>query len=153
LRPDSGHAKIFGHDVVREPTAVRSLVGVTGQYASVDEDLTATENLIVFSRLLGLSRAAARRKTVELLEEFSLTEAADKPLKEFSGGMRRRLDLAAGLIAPMPDPAHTPELLIRLRDHGIGISEINVQKPSLDEVFLTLTGHGAESAEPDRSVA
>ncbi len=102
LRPDSGHAKIFGHDVVREPTAVRSLVGVTGQYASVDKDLTATENLVVFSRLLGLSRAAARRKTVELLEEFSLTEAADKPLKEFSGGMRRRLDLAASLIAAPP---------------------------------------------------
>ena len=102
LRPDGGSARIFGHDVVAEPTAVRSLVGVTGQYASVDEDLTATENLIIFSRLLGLSKIDARRKSVELLEEFDLTEAANKPLKNFSGGMRRRLDLAASLIATPP---------------------------------------------------
>ena len=81
---------------------MRSLVGVTGQYASVDEDMTATENLVIFSRLLGLSRAAARRKAAELLEEFDLTEAANKPLKNFSGGMRRRLDLAASLIAAPP---------------------------------------------------
>src|SRR5690606_33479613 len=94
LRPDGGSARIFGHDVLAEPDAVRSLIGVTGQYASVDEDLTASENLMIFSRLLGLSRADARRKTAELLDEFDLTEAADKALKNFSGGMRRRLDLA-----------------------------------------------------------
>ncbi|MBJ8338917.1 ATP-binding cassette domain-containing protein [Antrihabitans sp. YC3-6] len=264
LRPDAGSARIFGYDVVKDSTAVRSLVGVTGQYASVDEDLSATENLIIFSRLLGLSRADARRKSTELLEEFDLTEAATKPLKNFSGGMRRRLDLAASLIsappllfldepttgldprtraqmwetirrlvregatvllttqyldeadqladriavidrgkviadgtadelkasvgvsslqltltdrshtadarsivaaylgvdvaitpeagrltAPMTDSSVTPELLIRLRDNGIVVDEITVSKPSLDEVFLTITGHTAE----EKSVA
>ncbi|AQA22081.1 daunorubicin resistance ABC transporter, ATP-binding family protein [Rhodococcus sp. MTM3W5.2] len=275
LRPDGGEARIFGHDVVREPTAVRSLVGVTGQYASVDEDLTATENLMIFSRLLGLSRSDARRKSAELLEEFDLVEAATKPLKNFSGGMRRRLDLAASLIAhppllfldepttgldprtraqmwetirqlvaegstvllttqyldeadqladriavidrgkviadgtadelkasvgmsalqlklvdktrveqtrsllaeslgvevaitpeagrltaPLTDPSVTPELLIRLREHGIAVDEITVSKPSLDEVFLTITGHGtdesdsaAAESDTERSVA
>ncbi|MFI6431293.1 ATP-binding cassette domain-containing protein [Rhodococcus oryzae] len=262
LRPDGGQARVFGHDVVREPTAVRSLVGVTGQYASVDEDLTATENLMIFSRLLGLSRSDARRKSAELLEEFDLVEAATKPLKNFSGGMRRRLDLAASLIAhppllfldepttgldprtraqmwetirrlvaegstvllttqyldeadqladriavidrgkviadgtadelkasvgmsalqlklvdktrveqtrsllseslgvevaitpeagrltaPLTDPSVTPELLIRLREHGIAVDEITVSKPSLDEVFLTITGHGADESD------
>ncbi|WP_228801841.1 ATP-binding cassette domain-containing protein, partial [Nocardia puris] len=102
LRPDGGSARIFGHDVVAEPTAVRSLLGLTGQYASVDEDLTAVENLVIFARLLGLPRAAARTRAADLLEEFDLTEAANKPLKNFSGGMRRRLDLAASLISTPP---------------------------------------------------
>ncbi|MEU6185929.1 ATP-binding cassette domain-containing protein [Nocardia sp. NPDC047038] len=264
LRPDGGSGRIFGHDVVAEPTAVRSLIGVTGQYASVDEDLSATENLIVFSRLLGLSRVDARRKAAELLEEFDLTEAANKPLRHFSGGMRRRLDLAASLIAtppllfldepttgldprtraqmwetirrlvregatvllttqyldeadqladriavidrgkviadgtadelkasvggsslhltlvdrgqldearriigdflgveaqitpeagrltaPLTDAGVTADLLIRLREWEIGIDEITVTKPSLDEVFLTITGHPAEDTTDD----
>ncbi|GMA49945.1 daunorubicin resistance protein DrrA family ABC transporter ATP-binding protein [Alicyclobacillus contaminans] len=102
LRPDAGWARIFGYDVVKEPQIVRQLIGVTGQYASVDESLSATENLIIFSRLLGLGRAEAKRKAAELLEEFGLTEAAKRPLKNFSGGMRRRLDLAASLIAQPP---------------------------------------------------
>lgn len=102
LRADAGSARIFGHDVVKESQIVRQLIGVTGQYASVDESLSATENLIIFSRLLGLGRAEARRKAGELLEEFGLTEAAKRPLKNFSGGMRRRLDLAASLIAQPP---------------------------------------------------
>ncbi|MEP9392381.1 ATP-binding cassette domain-containing protein [Gordonia sp. VNK1] len=102
LRPDAGTAKIFGFDVVDDAVAVRSLVGVTGQYASVDEDLTATQNLVVFARLLGLSRKASKARAAELLDEFSLTEAADRPLKDFSGGMRRRLDLAASLIDTPP---------------------------------------------------
>ncbi|MET8800345.1 ATP-binding cassette domain-containing protein [Nocardia sp. NPDC004568] len=269
LCPDGGSARVFGHDVVAEPGAVRSLIGVTGQYASVDEDLTATENLMVFSRLLGLSRSAARRRTAELLEEFDLTDAANKSLKNFSGGMRRRLDLAAGLIATppllfldepttgldprtraqmwetirrlvrggttvllttqyldeadqladriavidhgrviadgtadelkasiggsslqltladrshldiarriiaevlrteaqttpeagrltaaLPDPNGTTDLLVRLRDHAIAVEEITVTKPSLDEVFLTLTGHPAESdTETERTAA
>ncbi|MEU0545229.1 ATP-binding cassette domain-containing protein [Nocardia sp. NPDC005978] len=268
LRPDGGSARIFGRDVVAEPTAVRSLIGVTGQYASVDEKLTATENLVIFSRLLGLSRADSRRKANELLEEFGLTEAADKALENFSGGMRRRLDLAASLIsappllfldepttgldprtraqmwetirrlvregstvllttqyldeadqladkiavidrgkviadgtsdelkssvgmsalqltlsdpariaeartlvgeylsraagkiveaaispeagrvtAPLPDPSVTTDILIRLREHDIRVEEINVSKPSLDEVFFALTGHGADEAD------
>ncbi|URN95826.1 MAG: ATP-binding cassette domain-containing protein [Candidatus Pristimantibacillus lignocellulolyticus] len=102
LRADAGSARIFGYDVVKESNIVRQLIGVTGQYASVDESLSATENLIIFSRLLGLGRAEAKRKAAELLEEFSLTEAAKRPLKNFSGGMRRRLDLAASLIAQPP---------------------------------------------------
>ncbi|MGZ8177009.1 ATP-binding cassette domain-containing protein [Williamsia sp. SKLECPSW1] len=102
LRPDGGSAKVFGHDVVAEPVAVRSLIGVTGQYASVDETLSARENLIVFARLLGLSRSQARTTAADLLEEFGLAEAATRPLNEFSGGMRRRLDLAASLISTPP---------------------------------------------------
>lgn len=102
LRPDGGTATIFGHNVEKEPQIVRQLIGVTGQYASVDESLSATENLVIFSRLLGLSRAAAKQKAAELLEEFDLTEAAKRPLAKFSGGMRRRLDLAASLIAQPP---------------------------------------------------
>ncbi|MFI6167251.1 ATP-binding cassette domain-containing protein [Nocardia sp. NPDC051052] len=267
LRLDGGSARIFGHDVVAEPTAVRSLVGVTGQYASVDEDLSATENLILFSRLLGLSRIDARRKAADLLEEFDLVEAATKPLKNFSGGMRRRLDLAASLIAtppllfldepttgldprtraqmwetirrlvregatvllttqyldeadqladriavidhgkviadgtadelkasvggsslhltltdrdqlgearrivseflsvdavitpeagrltaPLQDAGLTADLLIRLRERQIGIDEITVSKPSLDEVFLTITGRPADD-DTERSAA
>ncbi|MBD3919661.1 ATP-binding cassette domain-containing protein [Paenibacillus sp. PR3] len=102
LRPDAGSARIFGHDVVKESQIVRQLIGVTGQYASVDESLSATENLIIFSRLLGLGRSEAKKKAADLLEEFGLTEAAKRPLKNFSGGMRRRLDLAASLIAQPP---------------------------------------------------
>jgi ABC-2 type transport system ATP-binding protein len=102
VRPDAGSAKIFGHDVVRDATAVRGSIGVTGQYASVDEDLTATENLTVFGRLLGLSRASAKHRAAELLVEFDLTEASGRALKHFSGGMRRRLDLAASLITNPP---------------------------------------------------
>lgn len=102
MRPDSGHAEIFGYDVVRDAQIVRQLIGVTGQFASVDEKLSATENLIIFARLLGLSRTEARRRSSELLDEFGLAEAASRPLAKFSGGMRRRLDLAASLIAQPP---------------------------------------------------
>ncbi|HEY4338237.1 MAG TPA: ATP-binding cassette domain-containing protein, partial [Puia sp.] len=102
LRPDSGSASVFGYDVVKDSHIVRQLIGVTGQYASVDEKLSATENLFIFSRLLGLSRRDAKRKTSELLEEFGLTEAAKRPLAQYSGGMRRRLDLAASLINQPP---------------------------------------------------
>jgi len=102
LAPDAGTAKIFGHDVVHEAQTVRQLIGVTGQYASVDESLSATENLVIFARLLGLSKSEAKKKAAELLEEFGLVEAAKRPLAKFSGGMRRRLDLAASLIAQPP---------------------------------------------------
>ncbi|GIP26676.1 daunorubicin resistance protein DrrA family ABC transporter ATP-binding protein [Paenibacillus sp. J23TS9] len=266
LRPDAGSARIFGHDVVKESQIVRQLIGVTGQYASVDESLSATENLIIFSRLLGLGRAEARRKAEELLEEFGLTEAAKRPLKNFSGGMRRRLDLAASLIAqpplifldepttgldprtraqmwdtirrlvntgstvllttqyldeadqladriavidqgrvvaegtvdelkasvgtsslqlrvqnpqdienarrtieqvlkvqskvsaesgnitaPMANADLVTELLITLRAAGIHLTELSVQKPTLDEVFLTITGHGVKEDSPQTS--
>jgi ABC-2 type transport system ATP-binding protein len=99
---DAGRAEIFGHDVRREPHLVRQLLGVTGQYASVDENLTATENLMLFARLQGVARPTARTTAATLLEQFDLTEAASKPISAFSGGMRRRLDLAASLIIRPP---------------------------------------------------
>jgi ABC-2 type transport system ATP-binding protein len=99
---DGGSAEIFGHDVGREGHVIRQLLGVTGQYASVDENLTATENIMLFGRLQGLSRGDSRRRAVTLLEQFDLTEAATKPISAFSGGMRRRLDLAASLISRPP---------------------------------------------------
>lgn len=262
LKPDGGEGRIFGHDVVREAQVVRQLIGVTGQYASVDETLSATENLVLFSRLHGLSRSAAKAKSTELLETFGLTAAAKRPLKNFSGGMRRRLDLAASLIAqpplifldepttgldprtrsqmwdtirelvgtgstvvlttqyldeadqladriavidtgrvvaegtadelkasigtsslqlrlrdagrteearglilrtlgiesavspeaqritaPLADPDLVTDLLVALRSADIALAEVSVQKPTLDEVFLTLTGHGATASE------
>ncbi|REE80188.1 ABC-2 type transport system ATP-binding protein [Paenibacillus taihuensis] len=257
LKPDAGTGRIFGYDVEKDSQIVRQLIGVTGQYASVDESLSATENLVIFSRLLGLGRAESKRKAAELLEEFGLTEAAKRPLKNFSGGMRRRLDLAASLIAqpplifldepttgldprtraqmwetirrlvktgstvllttqyldeadqladriavidrghvvaegtvdelkasvgtsslqlrvqqasdilearrivnhvlqvqsnvsseaakitaPMADADRVTDLLLALREAGIQLSEVSVQKPTLDEVFLTITGEG-----------
>ncbi|GAB05283.1 daunorubicin resistance protein DrrA family ABC transporter ATP-binding protein [Gordonia amarae] len=267
LRPDAGSAKVFGYDVVDDAVAVRSLVGVTGQYASVDEDLTAMQNLVLFARLLGFSRARARSRAGELLEAFALTEATNRPLKEFSGGMRRRLDLAASLIdtppllfldepttgldprtraqmwdtirdlvkqgstvllttqyldeadqladriavidhgvviadgtadelkqsvgsttlqltpadradaprvleivdrflggaALSPEAARVtaglnrsdvvPDILIALRENNIEIDEINVQKPTLDEVFLTITGKSATADDETKEVA
>jgi ABC-2 type transport system ATP-binding protein len=257
---DGGSARIFGHDVVKEQHVVRQLIGVTGQYASVDETLSATENLMIFARLLGYSGGTARKKAAELLEEFGLTEAAKKPLQNFSGGMRRRLDLAASLLAspplifldepttgldprtrlqmwdtvrrlvrdgstvvlttqyldeadqladriavidtgrvvaegtadelkasvgtssldlvlrdesrvadatlrlervlgstavvspggrltaPLADADRVADLLIDLRGADIHLAEFSVRKPSLDEVFLTLTGHGVDDA-------
>jgi ABC-2 type transport system ATP-binding protein len=262
---DAGQASIFGVDVAREPHRIRQLVGVTGQYASVDEDLTATENLWLFGRLQGLRSADARATATTLLEQFGLEEAADRPLGQFSGGMRRRLDLAASLITRPPlifldepttgldprtrgqmwdtirglvadgctvllttqyldeadqladriavidrgrkvaegtpdelkesvgdstlqlqlaegadqalardvvrrvvgaEPVLTPEsgrmnvaldladragdVLIGLRQAGVGIASVSVAKPTLDEVFLSLTGHDTgQPEEPD----
>ncbi|EXJ52622.1 daunorubicin resistance protein DrrA family ABC transporter ATP-binding protein [Microbacterium sp. MRS-1] len=268
MRPDAGRAEIFGHDVSREPNVVRQLIGVTGQFASVDETLSATENLMIFGRLLGLTRSEAKRKAEDLLERFSLTDAARRPLKKFSGGMRRRLDLAASLLAqpplifldepttgldprtrgqmwdtirelvatgstvvlttqyldeadqladriavidhgrvvaegtaddlkasvgtsslvlrvsdpadaddtlraigqvlgvrgtlspeaaritaPMTDPDRVTDLLITLREAGIHLTEMSVQKPTLDEVFLTITGRPADAAATDSASA
>lgn len=258
MKPDEGSAKIFGHDVLHEQQIVRQLIGLTGQSASVDESLSATENLEIFARLVGLSKAESKRKASELLEEFSLSDAAKRPLAKFSGGMRRRLDLAVSLIAqpplifldepttgldprtrnqmwqtirrlvengstvllttqyldeadqladriavidrgkvvaegtpnqlkasvglaslqlrltnkkdvasaqqviravlnadsqlpepttitaPMADPDNVADLLVALRRQNITLSEVSVQKPTLDEVFLTLTGHTAQ---------
>ncbi|MCL2859912.1 MAG: ATP-binding cassette domain-containing protein [Oscillospiraceae bacterium] len=99
LKPNEGTIKVFGYDVVKEAEKVRELIGLTGQYASVDEALTARQNLVIFGQLLGLKKKDARNRANELLEEFHLTDAADKPISKFSGGMRRRLDLAVSLIA------------------------------------------------------
>jgi ABC-2 type transport system ATP-binding protein len=98
LRPDEGTARVLGHDIVEEADAVRSAVTLTGQLASVDEDLTGRENLILVGRLLGLKRAHAKSRATELLEAFGLAEAAAKLVKNYSGGMRRRLDIAASIV-------------------------------------------------------
>jgi ABC-2 type transport system ATP-binding protein len=99
LRPDGGSATVLGHDVEREAEAVRRKVSLTGQYASVDEDLTGTENLVLVGRLLGLTWRAARARAAELLEAFDLADAAGRQVETYSGGMRRRIDIAASLVA------------------------------------------------------
>src|SRR5215218_5824302 len=104
LRPHTGTARIFGHDVVRESDAVRERVSLTGQFASVDEDLTGKENLVLIARLLGYSRKEAKRRAGELLGAFGLSGAPSRQAKIYSGGMRRRLDIAASIVV-------TPELL------------------------------------------
>lgn len=102
LSVSDGQAQIFGVDVRREPHRVRQILGVTGQYASVDENMTANENLWMFGRLQGLPSAESSRRTATLLAQFDLQDAADKRISQFSGGMRRRLDLAASLITRPP---------------------------------------------------
>ena len=103
-KPDGGRARVLGHDVVREAHEVRSRISLTGQFASVDEDLTGHENLVLLGRLLGHTRANAKRRSEELLGAFGLEEATHRQVKDFSGGMRRRLDIAASIIV-------TPDLL------------------------------------------
>jgi oleandomycin transport system ATP-binding protein len=98
LAPDAGHARVAGFDVQEDAHKVRQLIGLTGQYASVDEGLNGTENLLLIGRLLGLSRGRAKERARELLERFELTDAAGRAAKTYSGGMRRRLDLAASLL-------------------------------------------------------
>ena len=102
LRPDEGRATVAGVDVARDPQGVRSRIGLSGQYAAVDEHLTGFENLDMVGRLYGLGRARSRARARELLERFSLAEAGNRPSKTYSGGMRRRLDLAAALVASPP---------------------------------------------------
>jgi ABC-2 type transport system ATP-binding protein len=104
IRPDAGSARVLGHDIVEEGDAVRSVVSLTGQLASVDEDLTGRENLILLGRLLGLKRPAAKTRAGELLEAFGLADAAGRLVKNYSGGMRRRLDIAASIVV-------TPEVM------------------------------------------
>jgi oleandomycin transport system ATP-binding protein len=268
LQADSGHASICGYDVVTQATEVRQLIALTGQYASVDDELTGTENLIMICRLLGMARADARSRAGHLLEQFDLATAARRPVKTYSGGMRRRLDLAASLlgqpevlfldepttgldprarsqmwetirgivadgatvllttqyldeadeladqiavidhglvvasgtpeelkartgsqtlavraadpelagqvaaavaevtgmrpdvrgdtglvIAAISDPAMAPAVVRRLDDAGIVAAELSLRLPSLDEVFLTLTGHRAEDGAPENGRA
>jgi daunorubicin/doxorubicin transport system ATP-binding protein len=98
LRPDSGSARVLGHDIVTDSGAVRRLISLTGQLASVDEDLSGRENLVLLGRLLGLRRDHAKARATELLEAFGLADAAGKLVKNYSGGMRRRLDIAASIV-------------------------------------------------------
>ena len=98
LKPDSGNATVAGIDVVKHPDKVRELIGLSGQYAAVDETLTGWDNLVMFGRLYHLGKSASIKRAEELLDRFSLTDSARRPIKTYSGGMRRRLDLAASLI-------------------------------------------------------
>jgi oleandomycin transport system ATP-binding protein len=266
LKPDAGRARVCGYDVADDPVAVRQLLALTGQYASVDDELTGTENLIMICRLLGFSRAAARGRAREMLGRFELADAAGRAVKTYSGGMRRRLDLAASLLGDpevlfldepttgldprgrgqmwdtvrgvvaggatvllttqyleeadaladqiavidhgvvvawgtpaelkartgsqtlavraadraatarvadtvaavvgarpdvetdsglvtvaVSDPAAVPAVLRRLDDAGIVAAELSLRLPSLDEVFLTLTGHRADEDDLERN--
>ena len=265
IKPDAGQATVGGYDVVRQAHQVRSLIGLTGQYASVDETLTGVENLLLIGRLLGQSRREARARAHELLRDFHLDDAADRAAGKYSGGMRRRLDLAASLVgrprllyldepttgldprsrnemwdilrtlvrdgvtvllttqyldeadqladeivvidhgkviatgtsdqlkartgaqtltvrpaeerdreaiaaivgqvaagpvdmhgqiisAPVTDPGALTSLVRRLDETGLLVAELALRSPSLDEVFLTLTGHRAEDDSLEGSV-
>jgi ABC-2 type transport system ATP-binding protein len=132
LRPDAGTATVLGHDIVHEGDAVRGLVSLTGQLASVDEDLTGRENLILLGRLLGLKRAAAKARAAELLEAFDLADAAGRLVKHYSGGMRRRLDIAASLVV-------TPELLF-LDEPTTGLDPRS--RNQVWEIIRSLSGMG-----------
>jgi oleandomycin transport system ATP-binding protein len=103
-RPDAGYARVCGHDVVRDAARVRELIALTGQYASVDGDLTGRENLVLIGQLLDLRRRAAKTRAFELLQRFDLTEVANTKASTYSGGMRRRLDLAASLMGDPSQP-------------------------------------------------
>lgn len=104
LQPDGGYARIFGHDLATETAAVRSRISLTGQYTSIDEDLTGYENLVMIARLMGYSRKQAKVRADELLSAFNLEDAAKRQVKSYSGGMRRRIDIAASIVV-------TPDLL------------------------------------------
>lgn len=144
IRPDEGRATVGGYDVLREAHQVRQLIGLTGQYAAVDENLTGTENLLLIGRLLGQPRREARRRATELLEDFGLSDAADRATKTYSGGMRRRLDLAASLVGrprilfldePTTglDPRARQELWNIVRDLVRGGSTVLLTTQYLDE--------------------
>jgi ABC-2 type transport system ATP-binding protein len=130
-RPDAGHARVAGHDVVRRPRQVRASIGLVGQHAAVDDDLTGQENLVILGLMYHLGRRAARRRAASLLAEFQLAEAGDRLVKTWSGGMRRRLDLMASLIVAPPvlfldepttglDPRSRAEIWSTVRDLARG---------------------------------
>lgn len=132
LRPTAGQARIFGHDLLTEADAIRARISLTGQYASVDEDLTGMENLVLMGRLLGHRHRAAADRARELLAAFGLEAAADRQAKRYSGGMRRRLDIAASIVA-------TPELLF-LDEPTTGLDPRS--RTRVWEVVRTLTASG-----------
>jgi daunorubicin/doxorubicin transport system ATP-binding protein len=133
LRPEAGIARVLGHDVVAEADAVRGRVSLTGQFASVDEDLTGFENLVLVGRLLGHSRARARARAAELLAAFGLEEAGRRGVRRYSGGMRRRLDIAAGLVV-------TPDLLF-LDEPTTGLDPRS--RNQVWDIVRALAGRGA----------
>ena len=146
LAPDAGRASVLGHDVVRDPAKVRSKVSLTGQFASVDEDLTGRENLVLVGRLFGYSWRDAKTRADELLDAFGLTESAGKQVRTYSGGMRRKLDIAASLVV-------TPELLF-LDEPTTGLDPQNrramwdeLQRLNRDGTTIFLTTQYMEEAD------
>ncbi|MGW4520579.1 ATP-binding cassette domain-containing protein [Amycolatopsis sp. NPDC004378] len=133
MKPDAGRATVGGYDVVTDPVRVRSLIGLTGQYASVDEDLNGIENLVLIGRLYGYSRAHSKTRAAELIERFELTGAAKRPIRTYSGGMRRRLDLAASLVG-RPEVLYLDEPTTGLDPHA---------RNEVWEVVRTLVAEGA----------
>ncbi|MFI9613974.1 ATP-binding cassette domain-containing protein [Streptomyces sp. NPDC052023] len=144
LRPDAGSARVAGHDLVRQAAAVRRRIGVTGQYASVDGDLTGRENLRLFARLHRVRGSAAR--AAELLDDFGLTEAADRPASTYSGGMRRRLDLAASLVR-RPDVLFLDEPTTGLDPAGRNRIREAVRRLKADGTTVLLTTQYLEEAD------
>ncbi|KAB8197032.1 ATP-binding cassette domain-containing protein [Nonomuraea phyllanthi] len=144
--PDAGRALVGGHDVTRQAGKVRELIGLTGQYASVDEKLTGTQNLLLMGRLLGLSRAAARARAAELLARFGLEEAAGRAASGYSGGMRRRLDLAVSLVS-RPRILFLDEPTTGLDPHARGDLWDVVRELTADGVTVLLTTQYLEEAD------
>ncbi len=146
IQPDGGQAYVGGYDVVREPQKVRALIGLTGQYAAVDEEMTGQENLLLIGRLLDMSRPAARHRARELLERFELTDAAGRAVKTYSGGMRRRLDLAASLVG-RPRVLYLDEPTTGLDPHNQGEVWSMVRGLVADGVTVLLTTQYMDEAD------
>ncbi|GGJ97658.1 daunorubicin resistance protein DrrA family ABC transporter ATP-binding protein [Streptomyces camponoticapitis] len=146
ILPDAGTAVVAGFDVVKQPRQLRRTIGLTGQYASVDEKLAGWENLYMIGRLLDLPRPAARKRADELLERFSLTEAAKKPVLQYSGGMRRRLDLAASMIG-QPAVLYLDEPTTGLDPRTRNEVWAEVKRMVADGVTVLLTTQYMEEAE------
>lgn len=132
LKPDEGQARVLGHDVFTEPKTIRQKIALTGQFASLDEDLTGIENLVLLGRLFGFKSAVARRRGADLLEAFGLSDAANRQVKKYSGGMRRRLDIAGSLLV-------TPELIF-LDEPTTGIDPRS--RNQVWDIIRTLVGGG-----------
>jgi ABC-2 type transport system ATP-binding protein len=146
LRPDAGHAIVAGHDVLREPAAVRKLIGLSGQYAAVDEHLTGRENLDMVGRLYHLGGKKSAARAAELLDQFDLSDAADRVTKTYSGGMRRRLDLAASLVA-RPQVIFLDEPTTGLDPHGrLGMWDV-IRELVREGATLLLTTQYLEEAD------
>ncbi|WP_193241445.1 ATP-binding cassette domain-containing protein [Streptomyces phaeolivaceus] len=146
ITPDSGHATVAGYDVVRQPRQLRRVIGLTGQYASVDEKLSGFENLYMIGRLLDLPRKEARSRATGLLERFSLTDAAKRAAGTYSGGMRRRLDLAASMIGS-PAVLYLDEPTTGLDPHTRNEVWAEVKRMVGDGVTVLLTTQYMEEAE------
>jgi oleandomycin transport system ATP-binding protein len=146
LRPDAGHATVGGYDVVRDAGKVRGIIGLTGQYASVDEDMSGRRNLIMIGRLLGYSREQSRARAGELLARFELTDAGDRIAKTYSGGMRRRLDLAASLVGH-PSILYLDEPTTGLDPHARNGVWETIRNLVLDGTTVLLTTQYLEEAD------